>query len=119
MALSKRAERMAIYRAYFISGPTKTSWKDRLRLAAAAIIGIGVLIGALVLSLSLLFILIPVGIVAYLFRGRIAAALLRRAGIEPQQAARPPRGAETTAASDGTVIETDYTIIEPERREPR
>lgn len=106
---------MAIYRAYFISGPTKTSWKDRLRLAAAAVVGIGVLIGALVLSLSLLFVLIPVGIVVYLFRGRIAAALLRRAGLEPQGTARPSRGAE----ADGTVIETDYRIVEPDRRDPR
>ncbi|MBN8998442.1 MAG: hypothetical protein J0H54_03375 [Rhizobiales bacterium] len=102
---------MPIYRAYFIAGPARTSWKDRLRLAAAAVIGAVVVAAALVLSLSLLFVLVPVGLLVYLFRNRILAALLRRAGVEPMSPA-PPSPAE----ADGTVIDADYTVVD---RKPR
>jgi hypothetical protein len=101
---------MAIYRAYVISGPARSSWKDRLRLVAAAVAGIVILASALILSVSLLLVLIPVGLVAYLFRGRILRALFRRAGVEMPTAAAPEPSPRQ--ASDGVIIETDYTVID-------
>lgn len=101
---------MAIYRAYFISGPARSSWKDRLRLAAAAAAGIVILASALILSVSLLLILVPIGFVAYLFRGRILRALFRRAGVEMPAAAAPE--AAPRQPSDGVIIDADYTVID-------
>jgi hypothetical protein len=107
---------MAIYRAYYISGPNRTSWKDRLRLAAAAAVGIVILVSALILSLSLLLVLIPIGIVVYLFRRRILRALFRRAGVvTPDEPVEEPVARQT----DGVVIEADYTVVDRDRQGPR
>ena len=107
---------MAGYRAFYIMGPSRPGWKDKLRLVAAGAVGIVVLGAALILSLSLLLILIPVGIVVYLFRGRILRSLFGAAQRRAQPQPQPEGSGPQKRAADGVVIETDYRIVEP--REP-
>ena len=105
---------MAGYRAFYIMGPSRPGWKDKLRLVAAGVVGIVVLGAALILSLSLLLILVPIGVVAYLFRGRILRSLFGAAQRRAEPQAQPPgTGRPQPREADGVVIETDYRIVEP------
>lgn len=116
---------MTMYRAYFISGPQRRAGlMDKLRLAAAGVVGLVIVGAALVLSLSLLLILVPIALVAYLFRRQIIAALFRRAGMaDPMAAAAAAAAAEAEErarpagrdASDGVTIETDYIVVDRTR----
>ncbi len=117
---------MTMYRAYFISGPQRRSGlMDKLRLAAAGVVGLVIVGAALVLSLSLLLILVPIALVAYLFRRRIIAALFRRAGMVDPAAAAAAAAAASAASerpanphradASGVTIETDYVVVERDR----
>ena len=114
---------MTMYRAYFISGPQRRAGlMDKLRLAAAGVVGLVIVGAALVLSLSLLLILVPIALVAYLFRRQIIAALFRRAGMADPAAAAAAAAAAAEAderarptgrtTADGVTIETDYIVVE-------
>jgi len=112
---------MTMYRAYFISGPQRRAGlMDKLRLAAAGVVGLVIVGAALVLSLSLLLILVPIALVAYLFRRQIIAALFRRAGMADPAAAAAAAAAEADerarptgrTTADGVTIETDYIVVE-------
>ncbi|MCX5495020.1 hypothetical protein OSH11_09915 [Kaistia dalseonensis] len=113
---------MATYRAFYISGPN-SSWKDKLRLAAAVIVGGAILVGALILSLSLALILVPIGLIAYAFRRQILRSMLGSLQRQQQQQQRTqsPEPERTDFRSDGAgpTIEADYTVIDIERRDRR
>jgi hypothetical protein len=104
---------MTVYRAIYISGPGRTGWKDKLRLALAAVVGGAILIAALILSVSLALLLIPIGLVAYLFRRQILRGLLgsMEARMGPQRPRPDERG--------GAVIDADYTVIDDDGRRDR
>ena len=114
---------MDSYRAYYISGRS-ASWKDKLKLALLGLVGGAILIAAVILSLGLALVLIPLGFVAYLFRRPLLRALFRQAGVGT--AGRRPPGAERTAAPGAgpagepkgprtVTIDADYTVVEPDR----
>jgi hypothetical protein len=125
----KQAETMTTYRTFTISGPRgTTSWKDKLRLGLALVVGAGVVFAALVVSLSIALILIPVLAVVYLFRRRILRSFLARAmppggvrpGPRPDPAAQaayeepnpfraPPRG-----RPDEVIIDAEYRVVDPD-----
>ena len=120
---------MTTYRTFTISGPRgTTSWKDKLRLGLALVVGAGVVFAALVVSLSIALILIPVLAVVYLFRRRILRSFLARAmppggarpGPRPDPAAQaayeepnpfraPPRG-----RPDEVIIDAEYRVVDPD-----
>lgn len=120
---------MTTYRTFTISGPRgTTSWKDKLRLGLALVVGAGVVFAALVVSLSIALILIPVLAVVYLFRRRILRSFLARAmppggarpGARPDPAAQaayeepnpfraPPRG-----RPDEVIIDAEYRVVDPD-----
>jgi hypothetical protein len=130
----EQAETMTTYRTFTISGPRgASSWKDKLKLAAALAVGGAVMFAALVVSLSIALVLIPVLGIVYLFRRRILRAFLARTmppgaqpGPQPRQQARsyetagpfeepgPFRAQPGNRPSDGVTIETDYRIVEPD-----
>lgn len=105
------------YRAFYIGGGS-ASWKDKLKLALLALAGGAVLVAAVILSLGLALVLIPLGFVAYLFRRPLLKAMLGRmnASMNPGMGAgqpRPDSAAEPPRTGRGTVtIETDYTVVE-------
>lgn len=101
---------MASYRAFYISGPG-TSWKDKLRVAALIAVGGAVLLAALVLSLGIALVLVPVGLVAYLFRRQILRAMVGSLQQRAQPAAEGFRP-ETGPQSGPVTIETEYRIVE-------
>lgn len=124
----KQAEMMTTYRTFTISGPRgTTSWKDKLRLGLALVVGAGVVFAALVVSLSIALILVPVLAVVYLFRRRILRSFLARAmppggqpGPRPGPSAQtayeepnpfraPPRG-----RPDEVIIDAEYRVVEPD-----
>ncbi|WEK51273.1 MAG: hypothetical protein P0Y66_04430 [Candidatus Kaistia colombiensis] len=118
---------MTTYRTFTISGPRgTTSWKDKLRLGLALVVGAGVVFAALVVSLSIALILIPVLAVVYLFRRRILRSFLARAmppgmqpGPQPGPASQaydeptpfraPPRG-----RSEDVIIDAEYRVVDPD-----
>lgn len=132
---------MTTYRTYVLSGPRgATSWKDKLKLGAAMVVGAAVVFAALVVSFSIALVLIPVLAVVYLFRKRILRAILARAmppGVQPGAAGfgretgydtayetatpfeepNPFRGASGPRAGDGPTIDADYHVVEPRDRD--
>jgi hypothetical protein len=119
----KKAEMMASYRAFYISGPGRgSSWKDKLRLAVAALVGGAILVAAVILSLSLALILIPVGLIAYVFRRQILRGLigsLQRGQKPAGQAESPFMRADPVDDGKGRTIEADYTVIDSDPRNRR
>jgi hypothetical protein len=110
---------MATYRAY-IAGPRR-SWQSRLQLAVAAVIGLGILFGALVVSLSIAMVLIPVAAIAYLFRRQILRGVLRSVMV-PRNTGAPGAAQQRSAAAqprsagpvdDGKIIDVDYRVVPP------
>jgi hypothetical protein len=115
-----------------ISGPRgATSWKDKLKLGAAMVVGAAVVFAALVVSFSIALILIPVLAIVYLFRRRILRAFLARAmppGARPgatgpayESAAsfdepNPFRGSPGSRSGAGPTIDADYSVVEPDDR---
>ncbi|MCX5581018.1 hypothetical protein [Kaistia terrae] len=123
---------MTTYRTFTISGPRgTTSWKDKLRLGLALVVGAGVVFAALVVSLSIALILIPVLAVVYLFRRRILRSFLARAmppGMQPGPQPRPasqtayteepnPFRAPPRGRTDEVIIDAEYVVVDPD--EPR
>ncbi|SHF63218.1 hypothetical protein SAMN02745157_2594 [Kaistia soli DSM 19436] len=105
---------MQSYRVFMIGGRS-ASWQDKLKLALLALAGGAVLVAAVILSLGLALVLIPLGFVAYLFRRPLLRALFRQAsrsmGTPPPTGA--PDGEPRRPAPTGTVtIETDYRVVE-------
>jgi hypothetical protein len=131
---------MTTYRTFVISGPRgATSWKDKLKLGAAMVVGAAVVFAALVVSFSIALVLIPVLGVVYLFRRRILRAFLARAmppGAQPGAAGfgRNPAydaGPEAATPFDepgpfrappgatrggGPTIDADYSVVDPDDR---
>ena len=120
---------MDSYRAYFITGRS-ASWQDKLKLALLGLAGGAILIAAVILSLGLALVLIPLGFVAYLFRRPLLRALFRgatanmeaaRAGRRPDGAGEPRAdgqsgGGATPQARPRTVtIDADYTVVDERR----
>lgn len=126
---------MTTYRTYVISGPRgATSWKDKLKLGAAMVVGAAVVFAALVVSFSIALILVPVLAVVYLFRRRILRAFLARAmppGVQPgatgparEDAApfdepNPFRGFPGSRPGAGPTIDADYSVVEPDDRDAK
>lgn len=104
---------METYRVFYIGG-RGASWKDRLKLALAALAGGAILVAAVILSLGLALVLIPLGFVAYLFRRQILRAALGRmnAGMRRPEAAADAAEAPPRQARGTVTIETDYTVVE-------
>ena len=127
---------MDSYRATFISCRS-ASWKDKLKLALLGLVAGAILVAAVVLSLGLALVLIPVGFVAYLFRRPLLRALFRQAqsgmarggmgsrgpasdwstanhsGDEPQRRADGPTGDGQPQNRPRTVtIDADYTVVD-------
>lgn len=121
---------MQTERTIYISGRGRgLGWKEKLQLALLGLAGGAVLIAAFVFSLALALILVPIGIVAWLFRRALMRAALRRmqAGIDAAAAARPdaagagPYRRETPqpgGTPGGVTIDADYTVVEPRDRGP-
>ncbi|MET4635741.1 hypothetical protein [Kaistia defluvii] len=120
---------MTTYRTFTISGPRgTTSWKDKLRLGLALVVGAGVVFAALVVSLSIALILIPVLAVVYLFRRRILRSFLARAmppgaappGPRPDPAAQTayeepnPFRAPSRGRPDEVIIDAEYRVVDPD-----
>ncbi len=125
---------MDSYRATFISGRS-ASWKDKLKLALIGLVAGAILIAAVILSLGLALVLIPLGFVAYLFRRPLLRALFRQAqsgmagaGMAAGESAAPrspgpsaghaggPDGERETPSRPRTVtIDADYTVVETRR----
>ncbi len=133
---------MDSYRATFISGRS-ASWKDKLKLALLGLVAGAILVAAVVLSLGLALVLIPVGFIAYLFRRPLLRALFRQAqsgmagggmtgmgsrgpasdwstanhpGDEPQRHAKGPTGDGQPHDRPRTVtIDADYTVVDTRR----
>ncbi len=115
---------MDSYRAYYISRRS-ANWKDKLKLALLGLVGGAILVAAVILSLGLALVLIPLGFVAYLFRRPLLRALFRQAGAG-MAGSRP--GADRTAAPGAgpaadpsgprtrtVTIDADYTVVEPDQ----
>ncbi|HWJ72636.1 MAG TPA: hypothetical protein VNX29_05645 [Kaistia sp.] len=105
---------MQSYRVFMIGGRS-ANWQDKLKLALLALAGGAVLVAAVILSLGLALVLIPLGFVAYLFRRPLLRALFRQAS--RGMGTPPPGGAADTEPRrqppTGTVtIETDYRVVE-------
>jgi len=121
---------MTTYRTYVISGPRgATSWKDKLKLGAAMVVGAAVVFAALVVSFSIALVLIPVLAIVYLFRRRILRAFLARAmppgaqpggmgpaydTTEPFDEPAPFRAPPGGRAGAGPTIDADYRVVEPD-----
>jgi len=120
---------MTTYRTFTISGPRgATSWKDKLRLGLALVVGASVVFAALVVSLSIALVLIPVLAVVYLFRRRILRSILARAvppgaqpGPRPEPAAataydepNPFRAPPRSGRVDEVIIDAEYRVVDPD-----
>lgn len=117
---------MAVSRISFIAG-RGPGWSEKLQFALVALAGGVVLAAALVFSIGLALLFIPLAGLAYLFRRPLMRAGLRRMGLDPDQVARAAQGARPDAEADaafrdargGLTIETDYRVVEPgDRRQP-
>ncbi|BCP56045.1 hypothetical protein K32_46620 [Kaistia sp. 32K] len=128
---------MTTYRTFVISGPRgATSWKDKLKLGAAMVVGAAVVFAALVVSFSIALILIPILGIVYLFRRRILRAFLARAmppGAQPGPRPGPTGRTYETASpfeepnpfrappggrsNDGVTIDAEYHVVEPNERD--
>ncbi len=121
---------MQTERTIYISGRGRSlGWKEKLQLALLGLAGGAVLIAAFVFSLALALILVPIGIVAWMFRRALMRAALRRmqAGIDAAAASgggapgRVPRFDEPQrpgTGPGGVTIDADYTVVEPRDRDP-
>lgn len=112
---------MTSYRVFMIGGRS-ARWQDKLRFALLALAAGAILVAAVILSLGLALVLIPVGFVAYLFRRPLLKAMFGRMNAEMAAGAmrRPAADDPADPAPRGTVtIETDYTVVEPRGSDAR
>lgn len=119
---------MTTYRTFTISGPRgATTWKDKLKLGLMFVVGLAVIFAALVVSLSIALVLIPVLAIVYLFRRRILRAFLARTmppGAQPGPQPGPqsrtaydepnPFRAPPRARPEDVIIDAEYRVVEPD-----